>query len=198
MKKNITTLQVLKMKGTLNIKFTYDAIVFIVILIIFANNALILPLLLAACIHEAGHIIAIFMLGGTIHSLTVNAGGLKISYISDSLSYKNDLICAFAGPALGMLSAFVASRLGFNVYAGISLCINTFNLYPVRPLDGGRILHNLCMLFFKHDAYKLISIIEVLFLALLFCAAVCLFIFTKSLVLFFITCVLTFYYCKER
>ena len=140
------------MKGTLNIEFTYDAIVFIVILIIFANNALILPLLLAVCIHEAGHIIAIFMLGGTIHSLTVNAGGLKISYTSDSLSYKKDLICAFAGPAFGMLSAFVASRLGFNVYAGISLCINTFNLYPVRPLDGGRILHNLCMLFFKHDA----------------------------------------------
>ncbi len=185
------------MMRKLSIKFSCDAILLAATLIICSDYELIIPWIMAVFIHEAGHVFAIILLGGTIDALTVNAGGLKISYNSKILSYKHALICAITGPALGLVSAFAASHLGFTVYAGISLCINIFNLIPVRPLDGGKILLNLTSIIFDRPE-KIIVAIELIFLTALFGASLWLLMTTGAGVLFFITCVLTFYYCKER
>ena len=186
------------MKKRLKINIANDAVFFVAILIVFTNVDLILPLVIASCVHEAGHIIAILTLGGEVTAITVNVGGLKISYSTKVLSYKYDLIYAAAGPLFGIIFSYVASRFGFTVFAGISLCINAFNLIPVRPLDGGKILFNVLSLVLPYDSKAVVVSIEIICIAALYCGSIYFFMVTKSCALVLISCVLTFYYCKER
>ncbi len=65
---------------------------------------------------------------------------MEVSGIRDA---RAALLCVLAGPAAGLLWSLLALSLPtlyFQTSGKIGLVISLFNLLPIRPLDGGRLL----------------------------------------------------------
>ena len=101
---------------------------------------------LPVAVHELAHIIALRSFGLKVNSVRVELTGLCIDYcgFAEPLAHA---AAAFAGPTGGFIYAYAASLIAretgcawMELSAGISLLLSIFNLLPVLPLDGGRIL----------------------------------------------------------
>ena len=110
-------------------------------------------------IHELGHIIIGLVLGLRPDKLEINPCGLSISFKTDikSINFKlrkgnllelKKIITALAGPTTSLILAILYCYLTplyiskqDAIYANILILI--FNLLPIYPLDGGRILKGL-------------------------------------------------------
>ena len=90
----------------------------------------------AAWVHEAGHLLAIRLLGAPTPKIRVGCRGAKIhTCFSDPW---REFVCAAAGPAASLLLLLVA-----KLFPRIALCgfvQGLYNLLPIYPLDGGRML----------------------------------------------------------
>lgn len=114
--------------------------------ILTAALILLLPLdwllaaLLAAAVHELGHLAAIHAFGGHLEFISI--GGLGTQICTGPLANRTEFLCAAAGPIASLLLLFPC-RL-FPKLALCGLIQGMFNLIPLRPMDGGRML--LCAL----------------------------------------------------
>ena len=100
--------------------------------------------LMACAVHELGHIAAAAELGGRIEglSLTVVGAELRIGY-EVPLTYGRDSLVALAGPAANLLWGGLALALHWELAAALTLAVGAFNLLPIMPLDGGRVVYGL-------------------------------------------------------
>lgn len=109
---------------------------------------LILPLpwlcsaLLAGLLHELGHITAIKVFGVPIYRITLKGAGASIQ--TQPMSPGQELICAAAGPATGILIASMFPVLPKLAFCG--LLQSVFNLLPVHLFDGSRIIRSIAVL----------------------------------------------------
>ena len=104
----------------------------------------------AALIHEGFHLMAIRLFNIKILKIEIGIFGAKIEI--ETMDRFKELIVALAGP-VGALLTLVFSRY----IPQISICIITqtaYNLLPVYPLDGGRVLR--CLLVAKMEMNKLV------------------------------------------
>lgn len=120
-------------------------------LLLFLDEGNIVPWALFACfLHELGHCAAIRFFGGRVASLHLSIVGAEILPERSSMfSYREELLIAAAGPGVSILMAILsalAARFGLFgaermfLFAGLNLAAGVFNLLPLGPLDGGRIL----------------------------------------------------------
>lgn len=86
-----------------------------------------------ASAHEAGHIMALYLLGGKADSIDITFLGIGMKH-STRLSYSKELIFLLSGIAVN--SIFCIS--GF--FTDINGALMLVNALPVYPLDGGRAL----------------------------------------------------------
>lgn len=99
--------------------------------------------LAAAAAHEAGHVMAIYLVGGKVTKLRLGMCDAKIE--TQGLGYRQEIFCALAGPGMSVLVC-LALRKAYATCAAISLLLGLFNALPVYPLDGGRALRaGLCL-----------------------------------------------------
>ena len=142
----------------MRIRIDLKIFVFIVLFYLTKQIEIYAMLMIFALLHECGHLIAGLIMGFKPEKINVMPIGLAISFKipienynkkiekSNILSIKK-IIIALAGPIINILIALVVIFMSFGftdvqrlniIYANVIICI--FNLLPIYPLDGGRIL----------------------------------------------------------
>ena len=110
--------------------------------ILAAAGLLLLPIhafvsaIFTATFHELCHIVTLALFRIPIHKISVGIGGAKIHV--PEMNVWQEFISAAAGPA-GSIFLWLAHRQ-FPVVAVFGLIQGVFNLLPIYPLDGGRML----------------------------------------------------------
>lgn len=130
-------------------------------------------LMIFALIHEFGHILAGLFLGMKIKKIEIMALGVRVSFQKNLEEYykeeinkkieKNKLIIAVSGPITNIFTAILfiifpieIKQVDILVYMNVLIAL--FNLLPIYPLDGGRILKSL--LKFKFNTEQTLNYIN--------------------------------------
>ena len=99
--------------------------------------------LLACLVHEVGHWLAAKWYGGQLDAVHLTAVGAEmVLCYPRTLSYGEDTVVALAGPVANALLSGVAWGIRFPILAALSVGVGAFNLLPIFPLDGARVLQN--------------------------------------------------------
>lgn len=121
-----------------NRKFTVDpnACILLALMVLVVPVRWILAWLLAITVHELSHCIALRLCRVRIYSINIGLFGAKIE--TEQMSAGVETLCAAAGPLGGTLLVFFLRQ--FPVVAICAAFQSAYNLLPILPLDGGRII----------------------------------------------------------
>jgi len=110
--------------------------------VIFALLLLIVPLrwlvamMLAAAVHELGHYIALRICAVDVLGFEISLHGARLKV--GHMGRVQELFCVLAGPLAGLSLLMVANWMPRTAVCG---CIHSvYNLLPIYPLDGGRLI----------------------------------------------------------
>ncbi len=110
---------------------------------------------LAAGFHEICHLAAIYLSGGTIRGIHLGPGGAVINM--EPMESGREVLCAAAGPAGSLLLTIFSES--FPELALCGFVQGCFNLLPIYPMDGGRILKCALAVLLPEKAERLTCII---------------------------------------
>ena len=128
----------------------------------------ILSAVIAVFFHEACHITAVFLVGGKIRSISVSVGGCIIE--TELLTRWQQFVCILAGPLGGL--ALLAFRKNVPDAAVCGCIQSLYNLLPILPLDGGRLLQLILEYFAAEQTEKIMLYLKRFVFVLLAAAAI--------------------------
>ena len=139
--------------------FKIDLKIFLFLILFYFTNQIetYILILIFAFIHEIGHLVCGLALGMKPRKLEIKPYGVSISFKIVPKDYNNKIlngnllelkkiIVALAGPITNLIIILITLNLNnLNVFYGLqivysNLLLFIFNLLPIYPLDGGRIL----------------------------------------------------------
>ena len=171
-------------------------------------------IILFAVIHEIGHLLAGLALGMTPESIKLMPYGLSISFklipkdINKKIGKGNlleikKIIVAMAGPLTNLMIILIILHINIDLFSNLiviyaNLLIMIFNLIPIYPLDGGRILKGILhILDGKEISEKRINNISFITLIILtFISSIGIY-YLKNVAIFFIIIFLWILYISE-
>ena len=142
-------------------RFKIDLKIFLFLLLFYFTKQLDIYILILtfAFIHELGHLICGLCLGMRPDKMEVKPYGVSISFKINTKDYNRKLgkgnlleikkiIVSMAGPLTNLIIILISLNYNINVFLGLkiiysNLLLIIFNLLPLYPLDGGRILESI-------------------------------------------------------
>ena len=152
------------MRRQIDIAITPGACVGMALLLLILPLRWVLAAVLAATVHECWHYLALRLCGGTVYRIRVGLG--KTVMETEPLQGVKELVCAAAGP-LGSFSLLLFARF-LPATAICALVQGAFNMIPVIPMDGGRIMRYMLDLLFPYSGVRAANIVEWCILTLIF------------------------------
>lgn len=174
----------------MSLKIDLKIFLFLFLFLLTSQIEMYIILMIFAIIHELGHLVAGLILKFKPEEVKLTPVGLQIRFKIDSREYNEKIkearslnikkaIIALAGPLTNLIIAVVTIIIGyFNVniqntyiyqiiiYANFLIAM--FNLIPIYPMDGGRVLKELLKIFIgSKKAYKITYIVSKTILILL-------------------------------
>lgn len=164
----------------MQIKVDLKIFLFLIIFVITQKIKIYGVIMLFSLIHELGHLICGLFLGLKPEKVTILPYGLKINFKTKIDEYNvkvgkgniialKRIILALAGPITNMICIIITYIIEKNIgmelelYQYIiysNLLIAIFNLLPIYPLDGGRIIKEITYIKFgSKRSYKYTSLI---------------------------------------
>lgn len=170
--------------------------------------------MLFALIHELGHLICGILLGFKPEKLEINPFGVAVSFniLPDLINKKigkanilelKKMIVAIAGPLTNVIIIIISSKIKISLIDSLiiiytNLIILIFNLIPIYPLDGGRIIYEfLCLLLGKNKALTCTCIISKIVFCIISFLFIYLFFKLKNISFLLINICLFFMVIKE-
>ena len=130
----------------------------------FGAGRIVALVIAAAVLHEAGHILTLVIQKKKIRRIALGLCGAVIE--SDCQTYKQEIICACAGPIVNAALSLLYSIA--PVFAAINFMLMMYNILPIYPLDGGRILRGVLLLNAEETTvYKIVHWTNIVCCALL-------------------------------
>ena len=117
--------------------------------------------LLAAIIHELGHIVAFILLHDLPSEISFEAAGIRMVRSEKDVSVKKELFQLFMGSITNfvvfLLFSFSLKTVNqASVFAVSHLLLGIFNLLPIQALDGGKVLYLLLsQILYPETAYRI-------------------------------------------
>lgn len=180
----------------MHIKFDFKVILFVLFFFILGFEKLYLLFLIFAIIHELSHMVIGILLGFEPAKIQIMPFGAYINFKIDIKSYNTKIlkgtICSLkklfvslAGPLANIVIAIIFyMKSGYIVITYINILLATFNLLPIYPLDGGRILkQTLIILLGRRKALKYTNLLSNIFLFIILIISIIFCIITKSLII---------------
>lgn len=146
----------------IEIAINIEIILFIILFIVTKQIGLYALFILFVLLHEICHMIVGMGLGFKSKKISIMPFGFKIEFEeidSDKNIEQKKIAIASAGPAVNLVIIAIATiyKLDINII-NTNLIIALFNLIPIYPLDGGRILKSvLNMKLENYRAYRIVN-----------------------------------------
>ncbi len=197
-------------------QFKVDLKIFLFLILFYITGQLgeYAVILILAFVHELGHLLAGIILGMKPTKLELKPYGISISFKINPNDYNKKIakgnlvelkkaIVACAGPVTNLIIIIITLNLRLNIFTSLliiysNILLIIFNLIPMYPLDGGRIVKSLIYLFLgKKKAEKYTNNISFVFLIIVtFMGSVATFYFENMAIFLIIIC-LWLIYIKE-
>ena len=152
-------------------RFRIDLKIFILIILFWLTKQIEVYayIMIFAFIHELGHLITGLIVGMKPEKIEIMPFGVSISFKINPKEYNlkiKKIIVALAGPLTNFLIILIAGNLKIDIFKSLiiiytNFLIMIFNLLPIYPLDGGRVLNGILYIIFgKRKAEKYTNIIS--------------------------------------
>lgn len=142
-----------------------EAFWFLCVCLLLLPLKLVLAWLVSVAVHEGFHYAALRICGCCVPCVRIGAFGAQME--TGPLSSGQELICSAAGPAGGLFLMLFLKKA--PLIAVMGLLHTVFNLVPLFPLDGGRILHcAIRMLTGVHKGEQVASVLDTIIIVALF------------------------------
>lgn len=130
------------------------------------------------CLHEMVHAFVAKKLGYGLSKISLQVGGAVLDAEQDEFSFKDEILIAISAPLFNLLVGFLIVSVwwiypeSYNFLqdqAVINFAIFGFNILPIFPLDGGRVLLGfLSRKIERKNAVKICKTISIFFSLVLF------------------------------
>lgn len=143
----------------MRIKLNLQIFIFLIIFYFTNQIEIYVTIIIFALIHEIAHIVVGIAYGLKPKTLKITPFGISIYFEKykrngKKILEKQNIVIALAGPIINVVIAVIIMFLPSNIFIHISqenlilanLLLALFNLIPIYPLDGGRIIKSvLCL-----------------------------------------------------
>lgn len=197
-------------------RFRIDLKIFIFLILFYFTKQIELyaMIMIFALIHEFGHLLAGVIMGMKPEKIEVMPFGVSISFKINVDEYNEKIkngnvleikkiIVALAGPITNFIIILISCNLNLDLIKSMliiytNFLIMIFNLLPIYPLDGGRILKGILHIIVgKRNAEKYINTISIIMVIVITAVSSILILYIQNISIFLIDIYLWYLVIKE-